>query len=550
MTKIYKLQRRIAIAYLNKNKRLWSKLQNELVNLEEAKIKAIKQIHKRKSSETSGIDKIVLKGSKGKKVSIDEILIQIQDLKNYEFSAVRRVFIPKKNSKKKRPLGIPTIRDRVVQTLFAMALEPISEIMSDRCSFAYRPYRSAKDACQYIWFLLSRQRGSPRWIFEGDIKGFFDNICHEWILENIPMDKKILSKMLKAGVMNEGSYQDTEEGVPQGGVISPIIANLCLDGLDKTIKKASNNKATLVRYVADFIIVSQNYDILEKLILDVNKFLKIRGLELNMGKSKITKIEDGFDFVGFHFREFSDSTREIGEKKGIFLYKPTKESLQKVKAKIKLCVKEHSQLPLWMLFSKLNPILRGWANYYSSSTAKLAYTRISKYVFDSIHRMIKIKHPKLNAKALKSKFYHKVDNRDWLISTSTEFKRFKKINLFQISDTPIKRTTMIKLDANPYLGEFEEYFNKRSLNMCLNQQTNNIRLKLAKRQKGMCPICKESLNSQYGDILYELEIHHIIPVVSGGQNILKNMTLLHKTCHRDRAALENSDVKMDEPYEG
>lgn len=110
----------------------------------------MKQIHKRKSSETSGIDKIVLKGSKGKKVSIDEILIQIQDLKNYEFSAVRRVFIPKKNSKKKRPLGIPTIRDRVVQTLFAMALEPISEIMSDRCSFAYRPYRSAKDACQYI----------------------------------------------------------------------------------------------------------------------------------------------------------------------------------------------------------------------------------------------------------------------------------------------------------------------------------------------------------------------------------------------------------------
>lgn len=149
-----------------------------------------------------------------------------------------------------------------------------------------------------------------------------------------------------------------------------------------------------MRYADDFIIVSQNYDILDKLILDVNKFLKIRGLELNMEKSKITKIEDGFDFVGFHFREFSDSTREIREKKGIFLYKPTEESLQKVKAKIKLCVKEHSQLPLWMLFSKLNPILRGWANYYSSSTAKLAYTRISKYVFDSIHRMIKIKHPK------------------------------------------------------------------------------------------------------------------------------------------------------------
>ena len=550
MTKIYKLQRKIAIAYLNKNKRLWSKLQNELVNLKEAKIKAIKQIHKRKSSETSGVDKIVLKGFKGKKVGIEEILTQIQDLKNYEFSAVRRIFIPKKNSKKKRSLGIPTIRDRVVQTLFAMALEPISETMSDRCSFAYRPYRSAKDACQYIWFLLSRQRGSPRWIFEGDIKSFFDNICHEWILNNIPMDKKILSKMLKAGVMIEGSYKDTEKGVPQGGVISPIIANLCLDGLNKTIKKASNNKATLVRYADDFIVVSQNYDILDKLITDISKFLKIRGLELNMGKSKITKIEDGFDFVGFHFKEFADSTREIDKKKGIFLYKPTKESLRKVKAKIKLCVKEHSQLPLWMLFSKLNPILRGWANYYSSSSAKLTYTRVSKYVFDSIYRMIKIKHPKLNAKALKTKFYHKVNNRDWLMSTSTEFKRFKKINLFQISDTPIKRTTMIKLDANPYLGEFEKYFKKRSLNLCFNQQTNNIRLKLAKRQKGVCPICKESLTSQYEDVLYELEVHHIIPIVSGGTNILKNMTLLHKTCHRDKAALENSNVKMDEPYEG
>jgi len=451
MTKIYKLQRKIAIAYLDKNKRLWSKLQNELVNLEEAKITAIKQIHKRKSSETSGIDKIVLKGSKGKKVSIEEILVQIQDFKNYEFSAVRRVFIPKKNSNKKRPLGIPTIRDRVVQTLFAMALEPISETIADRCSFAYRPYRSAKDVCQYVWFLLSRQRGTPRWIFEGDIKGFFDNIGHEWILENILMDKKILLKMLKAGVMIEGSYKETEEGVPQGGVISPIIANLCLDGLDETIRKASNNKATLVRYADDFIIVSQNYDILNKLITDVGKFLKVRGLELNMEKSKITRIEDGFDFVGFHFREFPDSNREIGKKKGIFLYKPTKESLQKVKARIKLCVKEHSQLPLWMLLSKINPILRGWANYYSSSTAKVAYTHVSKYVFDSIHRTLKIRHPKLNAKVLKLKFYHKVGNRDWLMSTSTEFQRFKKINLFQISETPIKRTTRIKLDANPYL---------------------------------------------------------------------------------------------------
>lgn len=160
------------------------------------------------------------------------------------------------------------------------------------------------------------------------------------------MDKKILLKMLKAGVMIEGSYKETEEGVPQGGVISPIIANLCLDGLDETIRKASNNKATLVRYADDFIIVSQNYDILNKLITDVGKFLKVRGLELNMEKSKITRIEDGFDFVGFHFREFPDSNREIGKKKGIFLYKPTKESLQKVKARIKLCVKEHSQLPL------------------------------------------------------------------------------------------------------------------------------------------------------------------------------------------------------------
>ena len=136
------------------------------------------------------------------------------------------------------------------------------------------------------------------------------------------------------------------------------------------------------------------------------------------------------------------------------------------------------------------------------------------------------------------------------MSTSTEFKRFEKIGLFQITDTPIKRSTMIKLDANPYLVEYEEYFNKRSLKLCFDQQTNNIRLKLAKKQKGICPICKESLVSKYGNVFYELEIHHIIPVVSGGKNILKNMTLLHKTCHRDKAALSSLSAKMDEPYEG
>ena len=143
-----------------------------------------------------------------------------------------------------------------------------------------------------------------------------------------------------------------------------------------------------------------------------------------------------------------------------------------------------------------------------------------------------------------------MDNKDRLMSTSTKFKKFEKINLFQISDTPIKRTTMIKLDANPYLSEFEKYFNKRSLNLCFNHQTNNVRLKLAKRQKGTCPICKEFLTNQYENVLHELEVHHIISIVSEGTNILKNMTLLHKTCHRDKAALVNYNAKMDEPYEG
>lgn len=227
---VNRLQTRIAKATVKGDNNKVTRLQYLLVHSFSAKAYAVRKVTTNKGKNTPGVDKKLWSTSASKMKAV----LSLTD-KNYKAKPLRRVYIEKKGKNQKRPLGIPTMYDRAMQTLYALALEPITETKGDSISFGFRRGRSAKDACEQIFCVLARQC-SPTWILEGDIKGCFDNINHEWLQNNIPMDKRIMKQFLKSGFIYEGKLFPTETGSPQGGSISSIYANMTLDGLEKVIQ--------------------------------------------------------------------------------------------------------------------------------------------------------------------------------------------------------------------------------------------------------------------------------------------------------------------------
>ena len=224
---VNRLQARITKAVKERKWHLVKRLQYLLTHSFFAKLLAVKSVTQNKGKRTAGID-----GAKWTtQNSRMNAALKLSD-KKYKAEPLKRVYIPKPGTDKKRPLSIPTMYDRAMQALYALSLSPVAEATADPCSFGFRKYRSAQDACQYAFICLSH-KNSAQWVLEGDIKGCFDNINHEWLLDNIPMDKSILKQFLKAGFVYNRHLNPTKAGTPQGGIISPILANMTLDGIKK-----------------------------------------------------------------------------------------------------------------------------------------------------------------------------------------------------------------------------------------------------------------------------------------------------------------------------
>ena len=302
---VNKLQARIVKAQkAGKHGRVKS-LQWVLTHSFYAKALAVKRVTSNSGSDTAGVDNEKWSTPNAKFKAIGEL-----KRRGYNPQPLRRVNIKKSNGKL-RPLGIPPMKDRAMQALYLFALEPVSETTADRHSYGFRKGRSTKDAIQQCFNVLSKEN-SPEWILEGDIKGCFDHISHQWLLNNIPMDKVTLRKWLKCGFVFHKELFPTEEGTPQGGIISPTLANMTLDGLqtilgEKYRRKSINGKdyspkVNLVRYADDFIITGRDKETLEDIKVLVAEFLKERGLTLSEEKTQITHIEDGFVFLGFNVR--------------------------------------------------------------------------------------------------------------------------------------------------------------------------------------------------------------------------------------------------------
>jgi RNA-directed DNA polymerase len=442
---VKKLQMRIAKAFRLGKYNKAKALQWLLTHSFYAKLIAIKRVTENQGRNTPGIDGALLKTPATKM----KVAIQLKK-RGYQASPLKRIYIPKKN-KKLRPLGIPTIIDRIMQAIYLQALEPIAETTADKNSYGFRPKRSLHDAIEQCFKVLSR-KGSAQWILEGDIKACFDEIGHQWLIENTPMDKPILKQWLKAGYMDRNVFHHTESGVAQGGIISPTNANIALDGLEKAILSLGTKKDKLhfVRYADDWICTASSREILENKVLPaVNQFLQERGLSLSLEKTKISHIHDGFDFLGANIRKYGNK----------LLIKPNKKGIQSFLENIRDTVKKYSGQAALALIETLNPKIQGWANHYKHIVSKVTFVHVDTQIFKALWRWCKRRHPNKSIRWIKEKYFTRIQNRDWIFYAQKDKDNILTLKL--AADTSIIRHVKIKSEATPYDPKYAEYFQKR-----------------------------------------------------------------------------------------
>jgi len=455
--RVRKLQARIVKAQQEKRYGKVKYLQRILVTSFDAKALAVKRVTSNKGKRTAGVDKVKWTTSTVKFKAILSL-----KRKGYKPKPLKRVYIDKSNGKK-RPLGIPTMQDRAMQALYLMALEPVTETKADGNSYGFRRKRSTADAIDALHRLLSR-KNSPEWILEGDIKGCFDHISHEWLINNVQIDKKILAKWLTSGVIFNKILTPTKEGTPQGGIISPTLANATLDGMEKLMKESYRNilvrkgkvycpKVNLIRYADDFVVTAENREMLEDIKILLTDFLAQRGLTLSEEKTLITHISNGFDFLGFNIRKYN----------GKLLIKPSKKSQKKIMEKLHEVIFSNKSASQCSLIEKLNPVITGWGNYFRHAVSKEVFAKIDHILVCQLKRWAFRRHNNKSKRWALEKYFKSENNRKWVFQGSCKMKDTKKVfTLKKMADIPIVRHVKIKKDANPFDTEWYNYFENRS----------------------------------------------------------------------------------------
>jgi len=408
---------------------------------------AVKRVVSNRGRKTPGVDGVIWSTQKQK-------MEAVHNLRRHGYKALplRRTYVPKKNGKM-RPLGIPTMHDRAMQALYAQALLPVAETTGDPNSYGFRPHRSCADAIHQCYIGLAK-RYSAQWILEGDIKACFDDISHYWLLEHIPMDRCMLGKWLKAGYFEEGSLYPTKAGTPQGGIISPLLANCTLDGLEAAVKAVTpyRSKVNVIRYADDFVITGKTKELLEETIKPaVEKFLKERGLTLSPEKTRITWIEDGFDFLGQNPRKYS----------GKFLTKPAKANFKTILVRIRETIRKFTAQKTCDMIRALNPMIRGWANYHRHIAANDTFREMDSQIYRYLRNWAKRRHPHKGARWLTQKYWHSSSKR-WVFSAEEKTPVGKRrVELIRATSIRIERHIKIRGAANPFDPKDAAYFEKR-----------------------------------------------------------------------------------------
>jgi RNA-directed DNA polymerase len=547
---VFKLQKRIFQASLRGDTKAVRSLQKTLMRSWSGKALSVRKVTQdNQGKKTAGVDGIKSLTPKARLTLVLSLNIK------QKVGATRRVWIPKSNGDK-RPLGIPTMHDRATQALVKLALEPEWEAKFEPNSYGFRPGRSAHDAIGAIFNSINK---SEKWVLDADISKCFDKINHEELLNKIntfPTMRRLIKAWLKAGVMDDGQLFDTNEGTPQGGVISPLLANIALNGMEELVKeyarslkgeKLKNQRSiSLIRYADDFVILAPKAKQIIELQELVKTWVAVMGLELSASKTSIghtidipsrkedktfkepkTKLTDnaGFDFLGFNVRQYEVDWNSSGSCNGTklgfkTLIKPSKKAIKKHYEAIAEIIDAHKSAPQAALISKLNPVVRGWVNYYSTVVSKETFSTLDYMVYQKLSRWAQRRHPGKSGSWVSNKYWHTVGGNNWVFSVTKDGKVAE--TLIDHADKKIVRHIKVKGTASPFDGNLKYWSARRGEHPLVPTRV----AKLLKEQKGKCAHC--GLYFREDDLI---EVDHIIPTSLGGKDRYGNLQALHRHCH-------------------
>jgi len=534
--KVYKLQKRIYQASIRGDVKAFRRLQKTLMKSWSAKVLAVRRVTQdNQGKKTAGVDGL-------KSLTLKQRLTLVANLKlSSKVAPTRRVWIPKPGTEEKRPLGIPTMNDRALQALVKMALEPEWEARFEPNSYGFRPGRSCHDAVGAIYIAINHK---PKFVLDADIAKCFDRINHEALLiklNTFPTIRRQVRAWLKSGVMDGKQLFPTSEGTPQGGVISPLLANIALHGMEERIKqyaetqkgrKRDNRQSlSLIRYADDFVILHEDITVVQRCTEIISEWLQGMGLELKPSKTRLAHTliqyeqeKPGFNFLGFTIQQFP--TGKYQSKQGFkTIITPSKQKQKVHYDQIARVIEAHKAAPQAALISRLNPIIRGWANYYATVVSKVAYSDIDHLMCHKFLAWAKRRHPQKSAHWIKNKYWQRIGGNNWVFATREE--GINPLRLLDHADTSIGRHVKVKGESSPYDGNLVYW----STRMGKNPEMPSKVSKLLKMQEGKCTHC--GLFFRENDVM---EVDHRIPKSQGGKDSYENWQLLHRHCHDTKTA--------------